>query len=329
MAKGLTDIAGIRVGHASDFEAVTGCTVVLFGRQGAAAAVDVRGGATGERELATLRPGHLVERIHALVFAGGSAFGLEAAAGVMRFLEERGIGFETGPARVPIVPCVILYDLGIGRPHRRPDASMGYEAASNASARSVQEGSVGAGTGATVGKLFGMSRATKGGLGTATVPLAGGVRVSALAVVNAFGDVRDPATGVILAGLRRAPYSPAFSDTAAQLKRGAVRRSFAQPARGAANTTLAIVATNARFERIALARIAAMAQTGLARSIVPVHSSFDGDVVFSVSLGGKRADVNAVGVAAAEAVARAIVRAVQKAKSMGGVPALRDLRWSR
>jgi len=267
MAKGITDIVDIRVGHANDFEAVTGCTVILFGKDGAAAAVEVRGGAVGERELEPLRPGHLVERIHGLVLAGGSAFGLDSAGGVMCYLEQRGIGFDTGAARVPIVPAVILYDLGIGNPRRRPDAAMGYEAARRASAGPVEEGSVGAGTGATVGKMFGMARATKGGLGSATVNLAGGVKVSALAVVNAFGDVRDPSTGEILAGLRSAPNSSKFSDTLAQIKCGAVRWRFSRPARTGANTTLAVVATNARFEKISLLRIAAMAQAGLARTI--------------------------------------------------------------
>lgn len=329
MAKGITDITGIRVGHASDFKAVTGCTVILFGKNGAAAAVEVRGGAVGERELEPLRTGHLVERIHGLVLAGGSAFGLDSAGGVMRYLEERAIGFDTGAARVPIVPAVILYDLGIGNPRRRPDAAMGYEAARRASAGPVEEGSVGAGTGATVGKLFGMMRATKGGLGSTTANLAGGVKVSALAVVNAFGDVRDPSTGEILAGLRSAPNSSKFSDTLAQMKRGAVRRRFGRPAGTGANTTLAVVATNARFEKISLLRIAAMAQAGLARTIAPVHSSFDGDVVFAISLGRKRSDVNTIGTVGAEVVARAILHAVQKARGLGGVPALRELKGKR
>ena len=329
MAKGLTDILGIRVGHASDFQAVTGCTVILFGREGATAAVDVRGGAVGEREFETLRPGHLVERIHGLVLAGGSAFGLEAATGVSRYLEEHGIGFDAGVARVPIVPAAILFDLGIGEAGRRPDAAMGYQAARRASAGPVAEGSVGAGTGATIGKLFGMQRATKSGLGSATLKLPGGVMVSALTVVNAFGDVRDPVTGEILAGLRSAPASARFADTVAQLKRGTARKSFGQAASAATNTTLAVVATNARFERVALMRIAAMAQAGLARTIAPVHSSFDGDVVFAVALGRNRADVNAVGALAAEAVTQAILRAVRKARTLGGVPALRDLRISQ
>lgn len=322
--KGLTDIEGIRVGHAGDFDAITSCTVILCGAQGALAGVDVRGAAVGEREFETLRPGHLVERIHALVLAGGSAFGLEAATGVMRFLEEQGIGFDTGVARVPIVPAAILFDLGVGDARRRPDAAMGYEAAKRATSDAVEEGSVGAGTGATVGKLFGVKQATKGGLGCATVELAGGVKVSALAVVNAFGDVRDPATGKILAGARVSENSREFADTVAQMKRGVVRSAFGFPAAAPPSTTLAVVATNAAFDRLALTRIAAMAQNGLARALAPVHTLFDGDVVFALSLGEKPADLNTVGTTAAEAVAAAILRAVQTARSLGGVPALRD-----
>lgn len=326
--KGLTDIEGLRVGQVSDFEALTGCTVILCGRRGAVAAVDIRGSAVGERELETLRVGHLVERIHALVLAGGSAFGLEAAGGVMRYLEEQGIGFETGVARVPIVPAAILFDLGIGAAGRRPDAAMGYEAAARASSDAVEEGCVGAGTGATVGKLFGMPQACKGGLGSATVELPAGVKVSALAVVNAFGDLRDPASGQILAGARVAESSGEFADTVAQMKRGVTRAAFGSPASPLTSTTLAVVATNARFPRPALAKIAAMAQNGLARVIAPVHTLFDGDVVFALSLGEREADLNTVGTVAAEAVAEAIVRGVKQARSLGGVPAASDLKKS-
>src|SRR3990172_9257645 len=220
--KGLTDMEGIRVGQASDFEAVTGCTVILCGREGAVAGVDVRGGAAGERELETLRPGHLVERVHAILLAGGSAFGLDAVGGVMRWLEEQGIGFDTGVARVPIVPAAIIFDLGIGDARRRPDAAMGYEAA---------------------------RRATKGGLGSATVALGNGVQVAALAVVNAYGDVRDPATGKIIAGARASETSAEFVDMVAQMKGGGARNSFGSPA--PTNTTLAVVATDARLRQLA------------------------------------------------------------------------------
>ncbi len=326
--KGLTDIEGLRVGHMSDFDGVTGCTVVLCPAAGAVAGVDVRGGAVGERELETLRVGHLVERVHALVFAGGSAFGLEAATGVMRYLEEHGVGFDAGVVRVPIVPAAILFDLALGDPKRRPDAAMGYEAARCASDDAVEEGSVGAGTGATVGKLFGVRQATKAGVGTATVELAGGVRVSALAVVNAFGDVRDPATGRILAGARVAEDSSEFADMVAQMKRGVARPAFGSPAAAPTNTTLAVVATNARFDRVAITKVAAMAQNGLAQAITPAHTLFDGDVVFGLSVGEKEADLNTVGTAAAEAVAAAIVRGVQQPRSLGGVPAWRDFNGS-
>jgi L-aminopeptidase/D-esterase-like protein len=294
----------------------------------------------GERELETLRPGHVVERIHALVLAGGSAFGLDAAAGVMRWCEERGIGFDTGVARIPIVPAAILFDLRIGeastsfpsaslraggaggpapRP-RHPDAAMGYAAARAAAQAKadapVAEGNVGAGTGATVGKLFGIERATKGGIGCWTEELPDGVRVAALAVVNAFGDIRDPESGKILGGARRAKDSREFADTAAAMRSGTVRKRFSDP-----NTVLVAAATNAGLSRIEAQRMAVMAAAGMARVISPAHTTFDGDVVFALSIGDGRADVNALGAAAAEAVARAIVRGVTQARSAGGVPA--------
>ncbi len=291
------------------------------------AGCEVRGGAVGERELETLRPGHVVERIHALVLAGGSAFGLDAAAGVVRWCEERGIGFDTGVARIPIVPAAILFDLRIGEPStsfgprprpRHPDAAMGYaaaEAAAQAKADApVAEGNVGAGTGATVGKLFGIERATKGGIGCWTEELPDGVRVAALAVVNAFGDIRDPESGKILGGARRAEDSREFADTAAAMRSGTVRKRFSDP-----NTVLVAVATNVGLGRIEAQRMAVMAAAGMARVISPAHTTFDGDVVFALSIGDGRADVNALGAAAAEAVARAIVRGVTQARSAGGV----------
>lgn len=323
--KGLTDIPGLRVGNAQDLDGVTGCTVVLCPPEGAVAGVDVRGSAVGERELEPLRVGHLVERVHALVLAGGSAYGLDAAGGVMRFLEEQDIGFDVGVGRVPIVPAAILFDLAVGEAKRRPDAEMGYEAARRATTGAVPEGSVGAGTGATVGKLFGLSRATKGGVGSSTIELAGNARVSALVVVNAFGDVLDPATSRIIAGARRPEDESAWADTVAQMKQGVTRPGFGSPAAVASNTTLAVVATDARFDRVGITKVAAMAQNGLARSIAPVHTLFDGDIAFALSAGEKSADLNAVGAAAAEAVAVAVVRAVRAARSLGGVPSLQEL----
>ena len=325
MPPGFGTILGLKVGHAHDDKALTGCTVLLC-EQGAVAACDVRGGAVGERELEPLRPSHVVERIHALLFAGGSAFGLDAAGGVMRWCEERGIGFETGVARIPIVPAVILFDLRLGDPKRRPDAAMGYAAAEAAMLPDglVAEGNVGAGTGATVGKLFGVECAMKAGIGCWTEEIAPGghgepVRISVLAAVNAFGDVRDPDTGRILAGVRVSKDSRDFADTAAALRAGYVRKGFAD-----SNTVLVAVVTNATLTRLEAQRLAIMAATGVARVISPVHTRFDGDVVFALSVGEAQADVHALGAAAADAVARAIARGVTQAHGAGGVPGLRD-----
>ncbi len=332
MGAGFGPIPGLKIGHAQDEAALTGCTVLLA-EEGMAAACDVRGGAVGERELETLRVGHIVERIHALVFAGGSAFGLDAASGVMRWCEERGIGFDTGVAKIPIVPAVILFDLRIGDPKRRPDAAMGY-AAAEAAAKSrsdarIVEGNTGAGTGATVGKLFGIDRAMKAGIGCWTEEVSapearGKILVAALAAVNAFGDIRDSETGRILAGARLAKDSREFADTAAAMRRGAVRKGFVDP-----NTVLAAVATDAALTREEAQRLATMATGGVQRVVSPAHTTFDGDVVFALSLGradaGRKADVNALGAAAAEAVARAIVRGATEARSAGSVPALADL----
>jgi L-aminopeptidase/D-esterase-like protein len=316
--KGLTDITGIRVGHASDYEALTGCTVILT-EGGAVAGVDIRGSASGTEEFSVLDPGHLVPRVHAVVLAGGSAFGLEAGSGVRRFLEQKGVGFETGAAKVPIVPCAILYDLGIGKPNVRPTREMGEAAAAAATADAVKEGAVGAGTGATVGKLFGLRRAMKSGIGSASVALEGsyaGILVAALAAVNAFGDVWDPATGKIVAGARRSPESREFADTAREMKRG-VRGGFRRQ-----STTLVVVATNARLSKIEAKKLAEQAQLGVARAISPVNTMHDGDLVIALSLGEREADINALGVAAAEAVAQSILRAVRLAPTLGGLPGL-------
>ncbi len=317
MSKGLTDIPGLRVGHASDFAGVTGCTVILC-EQGAVAGLDVRGSAANTRGAEACYPGHIVEKIHAVVLAGGSAFGLEAATGVMRYLEGRGVGFETGAARVPIVAGAILYDLAIGSSAARPDAAMGEAAAAAAGDGAVEEGSVGAGTGATVGKLFGIERAMKGGVGGATVEIAGGVKVAALVVVNAFGDVVDPSTGKPLAGARLSAESRELAGMAASMKQGQARRGFTVEA----NTTLVVLATNAALNKVQASKLAAMAQAGCARALSPVHTMYDGDLVFALSLGEARADLNALGVAAAEAVAAAILRGARLARTLGGVPGL-------
>jgi len=304
------------VGHVSDFGAITGCTAILC-EQGAVGGVDIRGSATGTEEIATLDPGHVTDRIHGVLLAGGSAFGLEAASGVRRYLERRGVGYQTAAARVPIVPAAILYDLGIGRADVRPNVAMGEAAASAATGEAVKEGCVGAGTGATVGKLLGMKQAMKSGLGSYTVTLPGGVLVSSLVAVNALGDVKDPATGKIVAGARKSPDTADFADAEAQMKSGATRGGG--PIR---NTTLAVVATNARLEKVQANKFAQMAGLGMARTIFPVNTMFDGDIVFGLSLGDRTADLNTLGVAAAEAVSQAILRAVRLARTLGGVPGL-------
>lgn len=316
--KGLTDIAGIRVGHASDYEALTGCTVILC--ESAAAGCDIRGSATGTEEFDVLSPHHLTSRIHAVMLAGGSAFGLEAASGVRRFLEQKGVGFLTRAGRVPLVPAAILYDLAIGKANVRPTREMGEAAAAAASSDPVQEGAVGAGTGATVGKLFGISQAMKSGIGSFSLELEGrytGVRVAALVAANPFGDIRDPDSGRLIAGARRTPEGRELADTAREMKRGATPPSVIGQ-----NTTLAVVATNARLSKVQAAKLAQLAGIGMARALSPAWTTLDGDIVIALSLGEAEADVDALGAAAAEAVARAIVRAAEKAPSLGGVPGL-------
>ncbi|MGA3028126.1 MAG: P1 family peptidase [Bryobacteraceae bacterium] len=312
--KGLTDIPGILVGHASDYDGLTGCTVVLFAG-GAVGGVDIRGSATGTEEIDLLNPLHLTERVHAVVLAGGSAFGLEAASGVRRYLEHKGIGYETPAAKVPLVPAAILYDLAIGKASARPTREMGEVAAGAASSAAVPEGAVGAGTGATVGKLLGMDHAMKSGLGTATVEMPAGVLVSALAAVNALGDVIDPKTGRVVAGARTTRDSMEFANSAGILEGG-----------GPHNTTLVVVATNARLNKVGATKLAQFGSLGVARTIAPVWTTFDGDITFAFSCGTLAADVNALGVAAAEAVSQAILRAVRLAPSLGGLPGLSVIR---
>ena len=320
-AGGLTDVAGVKVGHFTETRRPTGCTVVLV-EAGATCGVDVRGGAPGTRETDLLDPVNMVDRVHAVVLAGGSAFGLDAATGVMRWLEERGIGFPAGPARVPIVPAAILFDLGLGDPKIRPDAAAGYAAAKAASAGPVAEGNVGAGAGATVGKLLGFARAMKAGLGTASVTLPGGLVVAALAAVNAAGDVIDPATGQLVAGARAEGGDRIEGGMKALLEgRGPAA------ARPGENTTLVVVATNAALTKSEATKVAQMAQDGLARAIHPAHTPWDGDTVFALSAGKVEAPggVLTLGAVAAEATTRAILRAARLAQGLPGLPAAADL----
>jgi L-aminopeptidase/D-esterase-like protein len=320
MHNAITDVAGVKVGHCTDRQAVTGCTVVLC-EQGAVAGVDVRGSAPGTRETDLLRPLNLVQEAHAILLTGGSAFGLDAASGVMRYLEEQGIGFDAGVARVPIVPAAVLFDLAIGRADVRPDSAMGYEACRSATDGPVAEGSVGAGTGATIGKLFGPRFATKGGLGSASERIGKGIVVGALVAVNAFGDVVDPASGEILAGTRT-PGLSGFVDTARRMK-----GDLGQIVLAFANSTIGVVATDARLTKEEANKVAQMAHDGLAAVIRPVHTMFDGDTIFALGTGRtkKRGDVSVIGTVAAQVMAQAVLRAAREAESLGGIPAARDL----
>jgi L-aminopeptidase/D-esterase-like protein len=313
--KGLTDVPGILVGHATDAVALTGCTVILCGTD-AVGGVDIRGSATGSCELDTLNPGHVAQNVHAIVLSGGSAFGLETTCGVRNLLEKRGVGYDAGVARVPIVPGAILFDLGIGSAHVRPTREMGEKAAIAANAGPVLEGNAGAGTGATVGKIFGMKQAMKSGIGTASLTLGSGVVVAAMVAVNALGDAIDPANGQIVAGTRKSPTSREFANSAAMMRHGDLT-----PRRGG-NTVIGIVATNARLDRVQTNKLAALGSLGVARTISPVNTMADGDITFAISLGKERASVDEVGVAAAEAMAMAVLRAVRSARTAGGIPGL-------
>jgi L-aminopeptidase/D-esterase-like protein len=306
----ITDVPGIRVGHATNKEAMTGCTVVLCPKEGAVGGVDQRGGAPGTRETDLLRPMHMVERVHAIVLSGGSAFGLDTAGGVVRWLEERDIGFDVRVAKVPIVPAAIVFDLDMGRADVRPDAGMGYAACEAANDGPVAEGSVGVGTGCRVGAILGPGKATKSGVGTASADLGGGLVVGAIVAVNAFGDVVDPNTGEILAGAR-ALRGGGFADTLATMK-GMVGKAVLRFA--GRNSVVGAVATNARLTKEETNKVAQMAHNGLARAVRPAHTMLDGDTIFALASGQKRGDVNLVGAYAAEVVAEAIVRAVKAAK---------------
>jgi L-aminopeptidase/D-esterase-like protein len=318
--KGLTDIPGIRVGHVSDYEALTGCTAILC-EQGAVGGVDIRGSASGTEETPALDPAHVADRVHAILLAGGSAFGLEAVSGVRRYLARRGVGFAFGGEHIPIVAGAILFDLGLGKSNAHPNLAMGEAAAAAATADPVAEGAVGAGTGATVGKILGMKHAMKSGIGSVTLELDGGALVASLVAVNAMGDVRDPASGKIIAGARKAPDGREFLDTAAYMKHHGVFPGGAVTPR---NTTLAVVATNARLTKLQARKLAEFGSLGMARAICPVNTMVDGDIVFALSVGPLEADINSLGVAAAEAVAEAIVRAVRSARGMGDLPGLAE-----
>jgi L-aminopeptidase/D-esterase-like protein len=320
----LTDIEGILVGHCTLRERPTGCTVITS-REAFSAGVDVRGGAPGTRETDLLQPGTLVQKINAIFLSGGSAFGLGVGTGVSRFLEEKGIGYETGAAKVPVVCGAILYDLTLGDPKIRPDAGAGYEAAKSAGSNPVPEGNVGAGAGCTCGKAFGPQMAMKSGLGTWSIQMPDGLKVGAIAAVNPVGDVVDPVHGRIIAGARKTDGS-GFAGTMEQLRKGWIPGSPFQH-----NTVIAVVATNAPLVKVECLNVARMAQDALARCIYPAHTPSDGDAVFAIATGtwapaGRGADLARIGALAADVLALAIIRGVEQAATWGPYPAARDFR---
>ena len=322
----LTAVSGIKVGHHTLSERPTGCTVIIVDGDGAAGGVSQRGGAPGTRETDLLDPANIVDKVNAVVLAGGSAFGLDAATGTVKWLEERNIGWDVRIARVPIVPAAILFDLPVGgNPKIRPTADCGYRAAAAASNAPVKEGTIGAGAGATVGKTGGPGRSMKAGLGSYSITLPNGLSVGAIVAVNAVGDIIDPDTGKVVAGVRNPDGS--FADARTLLRTGA---TGPRPRTGE-NTTIGLVATNARLSKTQAQRMALMADDGLARAIYPSHTAGDGDTVFALATGlwTGEADVTQIGGLAAEVMARAIVRAATEATGLPTLPAARDLKKER
>ena len=319
----ISDIPAIRLGNAQDLTGATGCTVILC-PEGATAGVDVRGGAPGTRETDLLKPENLVEKIHGLVLAGGSAYGLAAASGVMSYLEENGFGFDVGVARVPIVPAAVLFDLPCGDARVRPDQAMGYQACRNSETERFATGSVGAGCGATVGKLYGMDKAMKGGLGAHCVRI-GGLVVGAVVAVNCLGDVIDPASGQIVAGsVQQDPFR--FLDSEA----GLLQQCEATGNRFTGNTTIGAIITNASLTKAQATKVASMAHDGYARTMRPAHTLLDGDTIFTLAVGDVAADISAVGALAAKVMEQAVLSAVQSATALAGFPCCRDVQqWRR
>lgn len=318
----LTDVGGLRVGHSTDTVSLTGCTVIICDAT-MTGGVDVRGSATGTREIELLRPTHLIQHVHAVLLSGGSAYGLDAAAGVMRYLEENDRGYDVKVARIPIVPAAILFDLALGDPTARPDADMGYRACIDSTSGEFHRGNIGAGAGATVGKVFGMRYATKAGLGTASLTLARGIKVGAIVAVNALGDVRDPILGKIIAGARN-PEGAGFADTEKTM-----RGDLSNTMLNSNNTVIGLVATNARLNKEETNKLAQMASNGIARTIAPAHTSYDGDVIFALSNADSNlsAPVSAIGLVAAQAISLAVLDAVRCAEGVQGLPAAKDIKF--
>jgi L-aminopeptidase/D-esterase-like protein len=315
----ITQVPGFTVGHASDFKHVTGCTVILC-PPGTVGSMDIRGSAAGTRQIDALLGFHIVNEVHAVLISGGSAFGLDAAGGAMEYLEERGRGFDVAITRVPIVPTAVIYDLSLGDCRVRPDKAMGYAACQAARSEVQGDGSIGAGTGASVGKLLGIRQATKGGLGTSFLEGPNGLKVGTLAVVNAFGDVVNPDTGEVVAGVRTDPQSREFADASRLIRQGVVRQRFGEP-----NTTIGVVATNAKLTREEAQKIAQMGHNGMARTIRPVHTLFDGDIVFVLAHPEVQADVHILGLLAEKTLEEAILSAVRSAHGLGVLPSYQEL----
>lgn len=306
------DIKEIKIGHAQNEEAATGCTVIIA-EKGATAGVDVRGGAPGTRETDLLKPGNLVDKVHAVFLTGGSAFGLNIAAGIMQYLEERDIGFDVQVAKVPIIPGAVLFDLGIGSADVRPDKEMGYKACLNASSKELLMGNVGAGTGATVGKFFGMKRSMKGGLGTYFLQV-GDLKIGAVVAVNCFGDVIEPESGEILAGTLNDDMKTLANTEKLMINQYDNKKDFFN-----GNTTLGVVTTNARLTKTQANKVVSMAHNGYGRTIRPAHSMVDGDTIFTLATGRVDADINVIGLLAARVIEKAVVRAVKSADSFHGI----------
>ncbi|KUK83902.1 MAG: Peptidase S58 DmpA [Petrotoga mobilis] len=318
MFNSITDVPGIKVGHYTDYKALTGCTVVLT-ENGAVGGVDVKGSAPGTRETDLLKPGNLVQMVHAILLTGGSAFGLDAASGVMQFLEENSIGFQTSTVKVPIVAAAVIYDLDIGDPNVRPDKRSGYVAANLATSDCIEEGCVGVGTGALVGKAAGVNNAMKGGVGTYSIELGNGIIVGAITVVNATGDAYEK--GEIIAGA--IGKNKKFLNISEYMKKSTFNANPGE------NTTLSVVATNARLSKEEANKVAQMSHDGMARAIRPVHTMYDGDTIFCLSTGDLPSDVTLIGEVAAEVVEKSIIKAIKSARKVGNILSYKDLNPSK
>ncbi len=316
----ITDVPGVKVGHSQDLKSGTGCTVVIF-EKGAITGVDVRGGAPGTRETDLLNPVNMIEKAQAIYLSGGSAFGLDGVTGVMQYLENQGIGFDVGFTKVPIVPAAVLFDLGVGDFKARPNAEMGYNACINASNGEVEQGNVGAGTGATVGKVLGSKYSMKSGIGTSSIKY-GDLIIGAIVAVNSFGDIIDPKYGKIIAGALTED-KRRFVNTISYLKKSSITQNDIKGF--PSNTTIGLIVTNAKISKAGATKIAMMAQNGLARTIVPVHTMFDGDTIFCSGTCAVDADINLIGIFAADLMAQSVINAVKNAESLYGLPSYKEL----